>query len=150
MNPWKHEDRSGCIRQLSSRPLRSRDHDQLSIWRNSLMGKDRERDKKNVTEMSEETHIEDTGESTGKPVAKARPKQTPSSMLSSTKIPVPCHERKWIDVERGRFDQSCLQISKLMISLIRHDDTAPREDGVVTERLRRAHVSRFTPSSSLD
>ena len=30
----------------SSRPLRSRDHDQVSIWRwNSLMGEDRERDK---------------------------------------------------------------------------------------------------------
>ena len=46
------------------------------------------------TEMSEEAHTEDTGESTGKPVAKARPKQTPSSMLSSTMIPVPYHERK--------------------------------------------------------
>ena len=29
---------------------------------------------KYVTEMSEETHIEDIGESTGKPVVKARPK----------------------------------------------------------------------------
>ena len=32
---------------------------------------------KYVTEMSEETHIEYIGESTVKPVAKARPKQTP-------------------------------------------------------------------------
>ena len=48
MDPWKHEDRSsfGGGRQLSSRPLRGRDHDQLSNWQwNSLMGEDRERDK---------------------------------------------------------------------------------------------------------
>ena len=64
-----------------------------------------------VTEMSEEIHIEDIGESAGKPVAKARPKQTPSSMLSSTTIPVPYHERKWINVEPGRFDKSCQEVS---------------------------------------
>ena len=34
---------------------------------------------KYVTEMSEETHIEDIAESTGRPVAKARPKQTSRS-----------------------------------------------------------------------
>ena len=77
---------------------------------------------KYVTDMSEETHIEDMGESTGKPVAKARPKQTPSSMLSSTTIPVPYHEWKWKDVvEPGRFDNSCLEESTLMIRLLRHD-----------------------------
>ena len=42
--------------------------------------------KKYVTEMSEETHIEDIGKSTEKPVAKARPKHTPSSVLSSTTV----------------------------------------------------------------
>ena len=68
-----------------------------------------------VTEMSEETHIEDIGESTVKPVAMARPKQTPSSMLFSTTVSVPYHERKWIDVEPGRFNKSCLEVSKLMI-----------------------------------
>ena len=65
---------------------------------------------KYVTEMSEETRIEDIGESTAN-----RPKQTPSSTLSSATIPVPYHERKWIDVEPGRFDKNCL--SKLMISV---------------------------------
>ena len=58
-----------------------------------------------VMEMSEESHTEDIGESTENPVAKARPKQTPSSTLSSTTIPMPYHERKWIDVEPGRFDK---------------------------------------------
>ena len=83
--------------------------------------------------MSEETRIEDIGESTGKLVAKARPKQTPSSMFSSTTIQVPYHQRKWIDVEPGRFDKSCPEVSKLMIRLLRHGDTVPREDdGAVT------------------
>ena len=83
---------------------------------------------KYVTEMSEETHIEDIGESKRRTVAKARPKQTPSSMLSSATILVPYHDRKWIDVEPGRCDKSCLEVSKLMIRLMRHDDAAPRED----------------------
>ena len=83
---------------------------------------------KYVTERPEETHIEEIGESTGKPVAKARPKQTPSSMFSSTTVSEPCHERKWIDAKPGRFEKSCLEVSKLMIRLLRHDDTVPRED----------------------
>ena len=56
------------------------------------MGEDRERNKQ--ISNNGETHIEDFGESTVKPVAKARPKQTPCSMLSCTTIPVPYHERK--------------------------------------------------------
>ena len=104
---------------------------------------------KYVTEMSEETHIKDIGESTEKPVAKARPKQTPSSMLSSSTIPVPCHERTWIDVEPGRFDKSCLEVSKLMIRLLRHDDTVHRDDdGVVKfQDLASIFCSEFTSSS---
>ena len=103
---------------------------------------------KYVTEMSEETQIEDIGESTEKPVAQARPKQTPSSTFSSTTIPVPYHERKRIDVEPGRFDKSFLEVSKL-IRLLRHDDTVPREDdgAVKFQDLASIFRSEFTPSS---
>ena len=97
---------------------------------------------KYVTEMSEETHIEYIGESAGKPVAKARPKQTPSSMLSSTTVPVPYHERKWIDVEPGRSERGCLEVSKLMIRLLRHDDTVPREDN---ETIKFQDLARRNP-----
>ena len=38
---------------------------------------------KYVTEMSEETHIEDSGDSTGKLVAEGRPKQTSMPTTSS-------------------------------------------------------------------
>ena len=41
-----------------------------------------------VTEMPEESHTEDIGESTGKPVANARPKQTPSSTWSWAEVDV--------------------------------------------------------------
>ena len=136
---------SGCSRQLSSRPLQSRDHDQLSIWRlNSLMGDGSGTVvNKYVTVVSEETRIEDIGESTVKPVAKARPKQTPSSMLSSTTISVPYHERKWMDVEPGRFDKSCLDVLKLMFALLRHDDTIPREETWHQYFVQNLHLLRI-------
>ena len=80
-----------------------------------------------VTEMSEETHVESIGDnSTGKLVAKARPQQTSNSTLSSVSIPY--HERKWIDLEPRTLDQNCLGVSKLMIRLLRHDDSVNRED----------------------
>ena len=99
--------------------------------------------------MSEETRIEDIGECTGTPVAKARPKQTPSTMLSSTKIPVPYHGRKWKYVETGRFDKRCLEVSKLMIRLLRHDNTVLREDdgAVKFQDLASIFRSEFTSSS---
>ena len=37
-------------------------------------------------------------------------------------------ERKWIDVDPGKFSQSCFEVSKFMIRLLRHDDTVHRED----------------------
>ena len=83
MESWEHEDRSssGGGSQLPSRSLRNRDHDQLLVWlwtRSWVMivnGMN-----KYVTEMSEETQedcTDDIGDSTGRPVSKARPKQTP-------------------------------------------------------------------------
>ena len=76
---------------------------------------------KYVTETSEEIHIESVGEkSTGKPVAKARPRRTSSLTLSLVSIPY--RERKWIVAEPRRFDKSFLEVSKLMISLLRHYD----------------------------
>ena len=70
---------------------------------------------KNVTEMSEETqenHIDDIGDSTGKLVAKARPKQTATPMSSSPTVTLPYHLREWIDVEPRKNDESCFEVSK--------------------------------------
>ena len=98
--------------------------------------------------MSEEIHVERIGErSAGKPVVEARPQQTPNSSLSPVSIPY--FERKWIDVEPGTFDQHFLDVSKLMIRLLRHDDSVNREeDGAVKcEDLASIFRSRITSSS---
>ena len=103
---------------------------------------------KYVTEMSDETHVESIGEkSTGKPGAKARPRQTSNSTLSLVLIPY--RERKWIDVEPGTLHHNCLEVSKLMIRLLRHDDSANREDdgAVKIEDLASIFRSRITSSS---
>ena len=68
---------------------------------------------KHVTELTEETqenHIDDFGDSTGKPVARARPKQTSVPTTSSPTVTVPCHLREWIDVEPCMYDKSCFEV----------------------------------------
>ena len=55
---------------------------------------------KYVTELTEETqddHIDYVGECTGKPVAKARPKQTSMATTSSSTATLPHHLRVWIE-----------------------------------------------------
>ena len=102
------------------------------------LGHDRERNNKYVTEMTEETqddHIDYIGESTGKLVAKARPKQavTPTTFSTAT---LPYDQRDWIDVEPGPFDTSCFEVSQKMIRLRRHDPSVLREeDGAVEFRI---------------
>ena len=56
---------------------------------------------------------------------------------------------KWIDVESGTFDHSCLEVSKLMIRLLRHDDWVNREEdrAVKFEDLASIFRSRITSSS---
>ena len=77
---------------------------------------------KYVTEMSEETHVESIGEkSTVKLVAKARPEQTSDSTLSPVCIP---YLRTKVDRRGTRnIDQNCLEVSKLMIRLLRNDNS---------------------------
>ena len=106
---------------------------------------------KNVTEMSEETqenHIDDIGDSTGKPVAKVRPKQTPRPTSSFPTTTLPYHQRQWIDVEAGKFEKSSIEVSKRMTRLLRHDQTVLREkDGAVEFRiLASMFLPKFTSS----
>ena len=51
----------------------------------------------------------------GKPIAKAKPRQKPTVTLTAVSIPV--LERKWIDIETH--DQKCYEVSKAMTRL--HD-----------------------------
>ena len=57
---------------------------------------------------------------TGKPVAKAKPRPKPTLTFY--------RERKWIDVDPGKYSRGCFGVSKIMIRLLRHDDTVHRED----------------------
>ena len=82
-----------------------------------------------VTESMPTTKGEDTP--SGKPIAKARPRQKPTVMLTSISIPV--LERKLIDIETQRSnDQKCFEVSKAITRLLRHDQSVPRGiDGAI-------------------
>ena len=65
---------------------------------------DREWKNKYVTEMTEETQenlIDDIGDSTGKPVAEAGPKQASIPTTSSPTVTLPYHQRR-VDRRRTR------------------------------------------------
>ena len=63
--------------------------------------------------------------STGKSVAKAKPRPKLVVKLSSNSIPI--NERKWIDIDTQQFDHSCFEVSKLMTRTLRHDAWILRE-----------------------
>ena len=85
-----------------------------------------------ITEETQENHIDDIGDGTGKLVAEARPKQTSMPTTSPT-VTSPHHLREWMDVEPGKYDESCFEVSKKMIRLLRHDPSVLREDGGAVE-----------------
>ena len=77
-----------------------------------------------MTEMTDETqddHIDDIGDRTGKRVANTRPNQTSMPTTSSPTDTLPYDQRDCIDVEPGPYDKSCFEVSKKMIRLLRHD-----------------------------
>ena len=84
----------------------------------------------------QEDHIVYIGECTGELLAKARPKQSSMATTSSLTITLPHHLREWIDVEPGKYDESCTEVSQKMIRLLRHSPTVLREeDGAVQFRI---------------
>ena len=103
---------------------------------------------KYATETSEAipiASVENGG--TEKPVAMAKPRLKPT--LTLTPVSVPYHERKWIDVDTGKFSQGCFEVSKFMIRLLRHDDTVHREDdgAVRLENLAELFKAKFDGTS---
>ena len=85
-----------------------------------------------ITEETQENHIDDIGDGTGKLVAEARPKQTSMPTTSPT-VTSPHHLREWMGVEPGKYDESCFEVSKKMIRLLRHDPSVLREDDGAVE-----------------
>ena len=87
---------------------------------------------KYVTETSEEIPIAnfDPFISTGKLVAKVKPRPKLIVILSSNSVPI--NERKLIDIDTQPFDQNCFELSKFTTRTLRHEASIPREnDGAV-------------------
>ena len=84
---------------------------------------------KYVTESMLTTKEEDIV--SGKPIAKAGPRQKPTVTLTSVSIPV--LETDWIDIETQRsHDHKCYEVSKAITRLLRHDQTVSRgSDGAI-------------------
>ena len=83
-----------------------------------------------VTESMPTAKEEDRA--SGKPIAKARPRQKPTVTLTSVSVPV--LETKWIDIELQRsHDQQCLRVSKAVTRLLRNDQS------VLSDHLQRHH-----------
>ena len=92
--------------------------DETVSWVRIVNGAD-----KYVTESMPTAKEENTA--SGKPIAKARPRQ--KSTVTLTSIPIPVLETKWIDIETQRSnDQKCYEVSKAITRLLRHDQSVPR------------------------
>ena len=91
-----------------------------------------------VTEMTEETqedHIDHIGDRKGKLVAKARPKQTSIPTTSSPTVTLPCDQREWIDVEPGPMRQE-FEVSK-------KDDQVASTRSFCTPRRRSSRIQNL-------
>ena len=62
--------------------------------------------------------------------------KTETNVNADRLLPLPYHQREWIDVEPGQYDKSCFEVSNNMIRLLRHDPSGLREgDGAVEFRI---------------
>ena len=141
-HPWKHEDRPVLDVKICYHQIRYC----VEIIIESLLGEKTVSRvliisgiNKYVNETAETIPIQSIGTScAGKLAARseAKPKQTPTDTSSHAKreikdevkqescgeMSIPNHERQWIDIEPADFSQGCLEISKLVIRLLRHDE----------------------------
>ena len=85
----------------------------------------------------------------GKPKAKARPRQNPAVTL--TTVSVPLLERKWIDIESQRsHDHKCYEVSKAVTRLLRNDQSVPRgSDGAIhySDIIKNERKKKFDDAS---
>ena len=84
----------------------------------------------NNTETPADPHEDQTSQTSVKVVAarskaKAKPQQREHV---DTPTVIPMHERKWIDIEPSEPTLAAYDLSKKVISLLRHNQTVQRED----------------------
>ena len=88
----------------------------------------------NNTEIPEDPHEDQTSQTSVKVIAtrsnaQAKPQKTE---LVDTPSIIPMHERKWIDIEPAEQTLAAYDVSKKVISLLRHNQTVQREeDGAI-------------------
>ena len=82
-----------------------------------------------ATETTETIDYEEHRAS-GKPCVKASSRM--KSTITLTPVSVSLHEKKWMDVNPGDYNNKCCMLSKASIRLLRHDQTIPwQTDGAV-------------------
>ena len=59
--------------------------------------------------------------------SKAKAKPQPRTLVGTTAT-IPMHERRWIDIEPSAPSLTAYEVSKKVISLLRHNQTVQRED----------------------
>ena len=130
VGPWKHEDRPclGCEGRLSSRTLRCGDHDRIFIsWQSCFLGWYREWNQQiRNRNVRRDSCCKCWGQRYRETCREG--KTTTDTDFDVVTWSIIYRERKWIDVEPGKFTQGCFEVSKFMIRLLRHDDTVHRED----------------------
>ena len=85
--------------------------------------------------------------STGKPAAKARPKQASAPSSSSFATGIPSHSRKWIDVESGEQHARSYPIAKRMNTLLRPEPLLWDEDGAIDFGKLKMQLESGCPNS---
>ena len=105
----------------------------------------------NNTEVPADPHEERASQSSVKVIAarskaKAKPQKRETAELQST---IPMNETKWIDTEPSEPSLSAYEVSKKVISLLRHNQTVQREeDGAIQFWRIKFHLrNQFSPIS---
>ena len=84
----------------------------------------------NNTEILADPHEDQTSQTSVKVIAarsKAKAKPQKSEPVDTPTI-IPMHERKWIDIEPSEPTLAAYDVSKKVISLLRHNQTVQREE----------------------
>ena len=93
----------------------------------------------NNTEIPAGPHEDQTSQTSDKVVAarsKAKAKPQPRVLVGTTAT-IPMHERKWIDIEPSEPTLAAYDVSKKVISLLRHNQTLQREEDGAIEFCKR-------------
>ena len=105
----------------------------------------------NNTEIPADPHEDQTSQTSVKVIAarsKAKAKPQLREPVDTPSI-IPMHERKWIDIEASEPALAAYEVSKKVISLLRHNQTVQREDDGAVQFWRnkfhlRNHPHRYS------